>query len=125
MFIFFSCYITKKIILNSISKKEINFPLKKLIFTIHGFQIGKELSNYYIFIINYLLVINFLYFLLLLLIPKIFVFFISKYYIINYQLNGITVLLVSKIFFSIIKQIKNDLLYKKLKELSRKERFFS
>lgn len=124
-FILLSCQIVKKIILNSTFKNEIHTTLKKWIFTTHGFQLGKELFNYYSYIINYLSLINFLYFLLLLLIPKVIFFLISKFYIINYELNGITVLLISKFFFAIVKRLKTDLLNKKIKEVFRKERFFS
>jgi len=117
-----SCLIVRSILINNLSKKEILLSVRKQLLTFHGFRLGTEISNYMNIIFNSLIGINFLYFLYISLMPEIIFNFISSFYSLDeYHLNGITIFLIVKIVISIIKQIKNTLLFDISKQIGRKE----
>ena len=117
-----SCLLVRNILVHSFSKKEILLLIRKQMLAFHGFHIGKEVSNYLNTIFNSLLGVNFLYFLLVSIIPEIIFNFVSSFYVLNdYHLNGITIFLIVKIIISIIKQIKNPFLFDITKQIGRKE----
>ena len=117
-----SCLIVRIFLINNLSRKEVLFSIKKQMLAFHGFHLGKEISNYLNLLFNSLIGINFLYFLLVSLIPDIIYYLVSNFYNLdNYHLNGITIFLIVKIAISIIKEIKSNFLYNISKQIGRKE----